>query len=148
MSAAYLHVSALQATCEQWQQFTWRRNSEVTTSNAFVKVIFPLFFCPSTHSGFFAWCFCCWCFQNRYSFVCSLVTQFKILNCGCQTIDVHEITLTDVWETGRPSFQKKGNPSVWELFFSSNKFLFISSSRATCPENNTRLKRKQNLPFS
>ena len=44
MSAAYLHVSALQATCEQWQQFTWRRNSEVITSNAFVKVISPPFF--------------------------------------------------------------------------------------------------------
>lgn len=136
MSAAYLHVSALQATCKQWQQFTWRRNSEVTTSNAFVKVIFPLFFCPTTHSGFFAWCFCCCCFQNRCRFVCSL-----ILNCACQTTDVREIILTDVWETGRLSFQKKGKPPVWELFFSLNKFLFIYSSHATCPENNTRLKR-------
>ena len=47
------------------------------------------------------------------------------------------------------SRKHEGKTTYYEnCLFSLNKFLFISSSHATWRENNTRLKRKQNLPFS
>lgn len=116
------------------------------------RSFFPLFFLPFCSQWFprgsptlfwYVWCFVLVVFKIDISLFVLMLPSLKYL-----------LRVPNHWcswnyfgrcPRNRLSFPKKENPLLWELFFSLNNFLFISSSHATCAQNNTRLKRKQNL---